>query len=522
MPTSVPEKLAAALADRYRLDRPIGQGGMATVYLARDLKHDREVAVKVLRPDLAATIGAERFLREIQISARLQHPHILLLIDSGEADGFLYYVMPFIAGESLRGRLDREKKLESADVLRLARQVGDALEYAHRHGLVHRDIKPENILLSDDHAIVADFGIAKAVTEAADRSLTRTGFPVGTVGYMSPEQAAGFTDLNERSDVFSLACVIYEMLLGRVPGMWPSDESARVERFLEAPAEHRALLDRLPGSVERALVKGLVLRPEQRFAGPRALVDALVEGFGDRKPRYSDRQARAIVARAAELEATAPTQTGALSLGGIQQLGADVGIPPVHVERAARELRRFEPRPVTPSRFLGAPNRISVERVVDGEIEEADYPTLLDEVRMTVGNIGQASTLGRSLAWRTVVPHGQVGRTVHVSITPAAGRTRIRIDEQLSALSGGLFGGLMGGIGGMSVPLGVVLSVKALAMPFLIPVFVAAGLGSSYGLARTLYIKARDKRVVELEDLGDRLEAYLTDRAAEERRRLGR
>ena len=220
---------------------------MATVYLATDVKHGRSVAVKVLRPDLAASIGAERFLREIQLAARLQHPHILLLIDSGEAAGFLYYVMPFVDGESLRGRLDREGTLPAPEVLDLARQVADALDYAHRHGVVHRDIKPENILLSDGHAIVADFGIAKALTAASDKSLTRTGFPVGTVGYMSPEQAAGFADLNERSDVFSLGCVVYEMVVGLVPGMWPSEESGRVLRFLEAPAEHRAALDRLPG-----------------------------------------------------------------------------------------------------------------------------------------------------------------------------------------------------------------------------------------------------------------------------------
>ncbi len=197
---------------------------MATVFLARDEKHGRRVAVKVLRPDLAASLGAKRFLWEIGIAAQLQHPHILGLIDSGEATGFLYYVMPFIEGESLRGRMDRGP-MPPEEVVALSRQVGDALEHAHRQGVIHRDIKPENILLSDGHAIVADFGIATAVTAASDRSITRTGFPVGTVGYMSPEQAAGFAELNERSDVFSLTCVIYEMLVGQVPGMWPSEES---------------------------------------------------------------------------------------------------------------------------------------------------------------------------------------------------------------------------------------------------------------------------------------------------------
>jgi serine/threonine protein kinase len=529
---TIPDPLRAALAGRYVLERPIGQGGMATVYLAHDQKHQRRVAVKVLRPDLSATLGAERFLREIQIAARLQHPHILLLIDSGEAGGFLYYVMPFIDGESLRGRIDRVGSLEPAEVIELARQVADALEYAHRHGVVHRDIKPENILLSDGHAIVADFGIAKALSEASDRALTRTGYPVGTVGYMSPEQAAGFDALNERSDVFSLTCVIYEMLVGRVPGMWPSDESARLHRFLEAPVEHRTALDRFPGSVEQVLVRGLVLRPEKRVESPRALVEALAEGFGE-KPRFSDAQVRSIVARASEIEAVAPTWSGdeesgsggnRLSLGGIQQLAADVGIAPRHVERAARELGRpaVPPAPKT-GWFLGSPNRIVVERMVEGEVSEQEYPTLVDEVRMVIGNVGQASTLGSSLAWRSVTPAGQVGRTVSLSITPANGRTRIRLEENSSPLAGALFGGLMGGLGGTSIPLSLGLAFGALHIPLLAPVFLALGIGGSWSVARLAFRKSHEKRCRELESLADRLEAYARETISRGRRpRLAR
>ncbi len=509
----IPVALSEALAGRYTLERPIGQGGMATVFLARDEKHGRRVAVKVLRPDLAATLGAERFLREIAIAARLQHPHILGLIDSGEAAGFLYYVMPYIDGESLRSRMDRGP-LSPDEVIGLARQVGDALDHAHRHGVIHRDIKPENILLADGHAIVADFGIAKAVTAASDRSITRTGFPVGTVGYMSPEQAAGFAELNERSDVFSLTCVIYEMLVGQVPGLWPSEESGRVLRFIEAPPEHRARLDRLPGSVEQVLVRGLVLRPEQRTAGPRALVDALAEAFGE-KPRFSDRQVAVIVARAAELEAM-PTQSGNLSLGGIQQIAADVGIPPQMVERAAHELgARLSPeRPLQRHWFTGSANRIVVERIVDGEVSDAEYPTMVDEIRITTGAQGQSSTLGRALAWRTVGTQQQPSRAVSVSISPSGGKTRILIDESLTGTAGGVFGGMMGGIGGGAGSMGFGLAMGAFHNPLAGFAVLASALSGSYLGARTVFRNTRAKRTRELEELADRLASHIADTVA--------
>src|SRR5689334_8465400 len=200
-----------SLADRYRIERELGAGGMATVYLAQDLKHHRQVAVKVLRPELAASLGHERFVREITTTANLRHPHILPLYDSGEADGFLYYVMPFVEGETLRARLDREKQLPVEAALQITQEVADALAYAHGRGVIHRDIKPENILLDGGHAVVADFGIARAVTAAGAESLTQTGMAIGTPSYMSPEQAAGESSLDGRTDLYALGCVAYEM-----------------------------------------------------------------------------------------------------------------------------------------------------------------------------------------------------------------------------------------------------------------------------------------------------------------------
>jgi len=208
------ERLRESLADSYTIDRELGRGGMATVYLAQDCKHDRVVALKVLHPDLAASLGPERFLREIKLAARLNHPHILPLYDSGEAAGFLYYVMPYVEGESLRERLEREKPLPVDEAVHHAKAIASALDYAHRQKIVHRDIKPENVMLYEGEAMVMDFGIAKAVSSAANETLTQTGMMVGTPAYVSPEQASGEQNIDGQSDQYSLGCVLYEMLAG--------------------------------------------------------------------------------------------------------------------------------------------------------------------------------------------------------------------------------------------------------------------------------------------------------------------
>ena len=234
--TVPPPRLTAALVAHYRVEREPGQGGMATVYLAHDLRHERKVAVKVLKPELAAVLGAERFVVEIRTTAALQHPHILPLFDSGTADGFLYYVMPFIEGETLRAKLDRETQLGVEDALRITCDVADALDYAHRHGVVHRDVKPENVLLHDGRPVVADFRIALAVSAAAGGRMTETGLSLGTPHYMSPEQATADKDITGRSDIYSLASVLYEMLTGNPPHTGASAQQI-IMRIIAEPVE---------------------------------------------------------------------------------------------------------------------------------------------------------------------------------------------------------------------------------------------------------------------------------------------
>jgi tetratricopeptide (TPR) repeat protein len=269
------DDLRSAIADRYRIERELGAGGMATVYVARDLKHDRDVALKVLRRELTAILGRERFLNEVRLTARLDHPHILTLIDSGESAGYLWYVLPFIRGESLRDRLVREKQLDIGEALTIARQIGGALDYAHRHGIIHRDIKPENILLHEGEAMLADFGIALAVREAGGSRLTETGLSLGTPQYMSPEQATGDRALDARSDVYSLAAVLYEMLTGEPPHTGATVQAVIAKLMTETPTRIRTIRPTVPEEVERATDKALAKVPADRFASAGAFVAAL-------------------------------------------------------------------------------------------------------------------------------------------------------------------------------------------------------------------------------------------------------
>jgi len=258
-------RLRHALGDRYEIERQVGAGGMATVYLARDLKHDRRVALKVLKPELTAALGPDRFPREIRIVAQLQHPNILPLHDSGEAEGFLYYVMPFVDGESLRAKLDREGQLPIGDAVRILREVADALAAAHAYGVVHRDIKPDNVMLSGRHAVVTDFGVAKAVSDAAGQQLTTVGVAVGTPHYMAPEQAMGETQVDHRADIYAMGVLAYEMLTGKPPFAGKTSQAVLSAQVIERPADVREQRPGVPAPLAEAVMRCLEKNPADRW-----------------------------------------------------------------------------------------------------------------------------------------------------------------------------------------------------------------------------------------------------------------
>ena len=327
-PTSIPTRLTTALAERYRLERELGEGGMATVYLAHDLKHDRDVAIKVLHPDLGAALGGDRFLSEIRTTARLQHPHILPLLDSGDADGLLYYVMPLVTGETLRTRLERERQLPIDDAVRIAREVADALGYAHGLGVIHRDIKPENILLQGGHALVADFGIALAVQTAAGQRMTQTGLSLGTPQYMSPEQAMGERGIDARSDVYALGAVTYEMLVGEPPFTGPSVQAIVARLLTEDPRSVAIQRKAVPPSVEAAVMRALEKLPADRFATASEFGAALTDGTATRQRTTVMRSAPRTSPRRSALALLAVGATGVLIGLGIGRAISSRGTRP--------------------------------------------------------------------------------------------------------------------------------------------------------------------------------------------------
>jgi serine/threonine-protein kinase len=334
----IEERLRVALADRYRLERELGQGGMATVYLAEDLKHRRPVAIKVLHPELSAVIGGERFLKEIELTANLQHPHILPLFDSGAADGLLYYVMPYVEGETLRTRLGHERQLAVEEAVRIAREVAAALDYAHKRGVVHRDIKPENVLLQEGAALVADFGIALAVSNAGAGRLTQTGLSLGTPHYMSPEQAMGERDITPRSDVYALGAMAYEMLVGEPPFTGPSAQAIVAKVLTEKAVPASVHRDTVPPHVSAAIQKALAKLPADRFGTAAEFATALVT------PTFRDAAPGATTAlRAADAARRAPASRpfiAAIALLSLALLGTTLALvrrqpPAVPVTRYA-------------------------------------------------------------------------------------------------------------------------------------------------------------------------------------------
>jgi hypothetical protein len=488
---------------------------MATVYLAKDLKHGRDVAVKVIRPDLVAAVGSERFLREIEITAGLNHPHILPLLDSGALDGLLYYVMPFVSGGSLRRLLESDAHLPLEAVLRIVHEVASALDYAHNRGVIHRDIKPENVLFNEGLAVVGDFGIAMAVSQAPREQVTRTGAALGTLGYMSPEQALGRGDVDARTDVYSLGCVAYEMLTGGTPASWPGPEDVRLGRLEDVPPEHRRRLDRVPGRVEQVLTKALALRPDDRFRRAGELARAL-ESASERTRSFTEDQVRELLDRAAELQAQEPEANGALTMGAIEQVAAQVGIPPEHVRKAAVELGResgpghaITPRTAGGQTLDWGPDtqlpagewrrspedrwdRVLVDTFVDGEVPEEAYPILVEEIQNRLGIMGHASVLAGTLTWSPAT-HGEEMRRIVVTVRSKEGRTRIRVDERfeirgfrkLFVAAGGFSGVLMAGV------LAMFFGVGAGAPVLLIPL---AGLGVAGGVLGTIKFEANTRR----------------------------
>lgn len=510
MADDLPTGLVTALAQRYEVRRLLGRGGMASVYLAFDKKHHRQVALKVLLPGLVQFLGVERFLKEIEIAAHLTHPHILSLYDSGEADGQLYYVMPYVDGGSLRQTLQQERRLTPEQALAVAVPVADALAYAHRMGIVHRDIKPENILFLQGHPVVADFGIAKAVSTAGGVNLTRTGFPIGTPGYMSPEQAAGLTDLDARTDVYSLAAVIYEMLMGELPGRWPTEDEVRAGRFSSATTAQRSRLTEVGSRMEAALVRGLAIRHDQRTASPGALIEDLTDATAPR-PRFSGGEVQEIVKRASELEAAAPTQDGAMTIGGVEALAAEVGIAPDTVRRAADSLlasRSVAPlpdlEPIRSNPWAGGPTSVLIERVVDGELPDSEYAVMVEATRRFLKNVGQVSQLGRSFSW--TASGGPTRRNLEIVVSIRAGRTRIAIQEDLAPLVGQVYGGIGGGMGGggMGPIIGVLVGALHVA-PAAMGVIIPGWLLATFVTARTTYRITSRRRMADLEKLADRL-----------------
>ena len=423
MTTSL-ERIQSALAPRYLVQRELGAGGMAVVYLADDSRHGRQVAVKVMRPELAAAVGPERFLREIRIAARLRHPHIVPLYDSGEAGGLLYYVMPYVEGESLRDRLRRERQLPVDEALGIAREVADALTHAHEHDLIHRDIKPENILLEGGHALVADFGIARALGSAATTQLTTaTGLAIGTPAYMSPEQALGDAAVDGRSDVYALGCVLYEMLAGEPPYTGPTPQAIIARRLSEPVRSLRIVRETVPDRLERAVMRALARVPADRFPSATAFRDALVgcRGAPDRSDGVEAQAGRRIKRRRAVLAAAAGaavTLAGvAIALPRISRVRG--GGPPVAASAAVPGVA------VLPFRTVVADPALWHEGIVDmlsynldgiGQLRKIDPVTVLTGWRRMGGSASNPLTaddareVGRRLGGRYVV----TGRAVQI------------------------------------------------------------------------------------------------------------
>lgn len=410
------ERLSEFIGDRYRIERELGQGGMARVFLAHDLKLQRPVAIKVLRPEIAETIGRDRFLREIAVAANLNHPNILTLLDSGEAGGLLFYVMPFVEGESLADHLRRETQLTIEDALRTIRQVAAGLHYAHEQGLVHRDIKPDNILLSGDQAILADFGIARAIDSASEVRLTSTGMAVGTPAYMSPEQAAGDATLDARSDIYSLGCVLYEMLMGEPPFGGPTPQAVLARHAVAQVPEMRVIRAGVPEAVELGVMKAMSKVPADRFATAKEFADSL-EGLHVTQPHAARPRRNLPVALAAVAGAAMVVAAGVVLL---------------RPSTSTPDIQPLDPDLLAVIPFRVSPTVDSTFQTIGEDILEFLY------TRLSGGGSLRAVYPGAALiAWRNVVASGEAMVDVPAETARALGAGKLLVGS-ISADNGNL------------------------------------------------------------------------------------
>jgi tRNA A-37 threonylcarbamoyl transferase component Bud32 len=512
------EALRRALAGRYDIGDAIGEGASAVVFLAHETASGREVALKVLRPELAASIGHARFLKEVEIAARLTHPHIVPVLSSGVEGGFVYYAMPHVAGGSLRALLHHAGFLTLRHAAAITTQIADAIGYAHLQGVLHRDLKPENVLVAGAHAYVVDFGIAKALTAASGETLTRTGFAVGTPGYMSPEQAAGVKDLDERTDVYGLGSVVYEMLVGETPGVWVTDSTLRVGRFRDAAPAHRARLDALPGRVEQVLTRALALKASDRWPTVEAFAAAVAGACEGPPARYTAAEVRDIVGRAAQLEAQRPDAEPLYSVGTVERIAAEVDIPLEDVRRAMDELGYGPPpeRPApVPALAAAEPVRIvsttgpavEVDRVAEGEIRPEAFDTVTATLQKALGP-GRATVFDGQLTWRSDGTPDSSARTIEVIVTSRGGKTRLRLTEWRWRLPGRFLIGALGAVGGgiVGAITGNLLGVLTGSGSGFAMLFFMGGVGAGIAVAqRALRVTDTDNETTRLNTLADQL-----------------
>ena len=443
------DSLREALADRYAVERELGRGGMATVFLAEDRKHRRSVAIKVLHAELAAALGAERFLREIEIAARLQHPHILPLYDSGSAAGLLYYVMPYVEGESLRDRVNREKQLSLEDALRIATEVAAALAYAHSRGVVHRDIKPENIMLSGGTAVVADFGIARAVSAAGEgQQLTQTGTIIGTPAYMSPEQSTASSEIDGRSDEYSLACVVYETLVGEPPFTGPTAQAIIARHSMDLVSPPSIVRSTIPDAVEGAILRALSKVPADRYPTTALFAEALNTPSAATGAYRRATLKRVVRRPRGGVWRVAPVAVLLAALGGYVAL---------RWARAGRgtTVGGLDPRHVAVLYFADQSNAHALGYLADGLTE-----ALIDALRpvptlIVVSKNGVGSYRGSTAPLDSIARALGVGTIVQGGVDEAGGRYRVSVN-----LIDGASGADLGKRASFDQPTGAVLAIR--------------------------------------------------------------